>query len=216
MKKFLVLTICILFLSISFVHADIIPAGHKSVDYCFEISNSHLYDDYFFVVVFDGPPISDYKIISQNECIRFYYHSSPKIFAIRKTVFDENELSKALLEKGEDVQPSSVLRNINGYISSDITINSVSTVPSYSPIEKIIDVIEIIGLSENDLSLRKARVIYYYENGYSESTNYNGDMRPAPSETGLSHWLFIVWFIIIPILSIILVLTIILSRKSKK
>lgn len=193
------------------VSADIIPTGYKGVGYCFEISNIENYLDYTFIAYFQEP-MGGHKVITKDECVSFYKFSNPTIYAIKNSDFNEADI-------GSEYENEKTYFSSNpNLLSSDIEIKSISTIPDNDPRNKIVDVLEITSLSENNFALAKSKVVYTYTDGTTEEKTYtNQNTRPEASRQPILPWWFAkLWYIIIPLIAVLIFVAILLIRKFRK
>ncbi len=188
MKKNLFCFISALFLALlssNSTLADVILPGYISVDYCFEIANNEQYSDYLFTVNFKSfrPELKlnrgSNRIINQNECIPVEgYLSYGEIYALNKA----------------EIKPGDIVRTNNReefkeldekntkLIAADLRIYKVREFPQEYAIAKIVDRLEIVSLTKDELKLRKQKVIFTRTDGSSEERIYeNQDEMPLPS-----------------------------------
>ncbi|MCK5019206.1 MAG: hypothetical protein KAS32_19255 [Candidatus Peribacteraceae bacterium] len=180
--------------------ADLLVEGYKSVGYCFEISNIDDYPDYIFLLV---PTImGGNQIIVDDQCMHFYKHASPKIYAVEKTTFNQEELESF---------------NEKNSIPSDIVIRSVGQVIDTDPTNRVKDVMEIISLTSEKLEIHKSKTVYTYEDGTIEEQNYvSQNTRPPASRKPLIPLSYTGLTIAVPLLAIILIVIIVAVRKFRR
>ncbi|HLC52423.1 MAG TPA: hypothetical protein VJI98_04225 [Candidatus Nanoarchaeia archaeon] len=210
-NKLIILLSLILLVAPALVSADIIPVGYKGVSYCFEISNIEDYQDYTFIAYFQEP-MGGHKVISKEDCVSFYKFSNPIIYAIKNSDFNEADI-------GTEYEDEKLYFSSNpNLLSSNFEINSISTIPENDPKNKIVDVLEITSLSENNFVLTKSKVVYTYTDGTTEEITYtNQNTRPEASRQPiLPRWFAKLWYIIIPLIAVLAFVAILLIRKFRK
>jgi len=210
-NKLIILFGLILLVVPSLVSADIIPVGYKGVGYCFEVSNIEDYQDYTFIAYFQEP-MGGHKVIAEDDCVSFYKFSNPTIYAIKNSDFNEEDIGSEY-----ENEKSYFNSNLN-LLSSDIEIKSISTIPENDPRNKIIDVLEITSLSENNFALTKSKVVYTYTDTTTEEKTYTDqNVRPEASRQPILPWWFAkLWYIIIPLIAVLIFVAILLIRKFRK
>ena len=183
--------------------ADLIIPGTKSVNWCYEISNINDYPDYVFV--FKG--VTDYGIINQRDCFNFYKNGLASIYAIQKTEFDKNELNREFFK-----------RNSSKLIKSNIQLNAFGLVQKDDPLQKVVITLDILSLSKNNFDIQKSKVTYTYADGTSEEKVFQSqETMPKQSKITTLPWQFAkFWYVILPIVAIVLINIIFLIRRLKK
>lgn len=93
MKKiFLGCLVLMMVLLSGLVLGDMMPAGYKSVNYCFIIENQAEYSNYGFMS--HGYPMGQWEVIKSGDCVGFYKYSSPIIYAFKIPLDEENIIQK--------------------------------------------------------------------------------------------------------------------------
>ena len=87
------IVIVLLFISSSFIKADLLPEGKKKISYSFEMTNIDSYPDYTFIaypVNFSNgvPDIHAVKLSSGKDLNISCKFGSPKIYAVKNTAFN--------------------------------------------------------------------------------------------------------------------------------
>lgn len=219
-KTILIPIILMLMLQPAGASADIVPLDRKPVDSTFKISNLGDYPDYLFLL--HGKPLPTYELIKAGEPFSIYKLGAASIYAIKKSDFDELELS-------ENTPPESekFFQDNPKLISSDLKLKSHPTVAKDDPLEKAVTYLRIDSLKENEFKIVKTKVVYTYEDGASEEKTFKSDDTiPEPSkkqskESGLPGWFRSFWFIVLPVAALIgiifiLVIGILLARLRQK
>lgn len=237
-KRFIFLLSLVFLFYFSLASADIIPVGYRGVSYCFQISNIEDYKDYTFIAYFQEP-MGGHEIIDQDECVGFYKFSNPKIYAIKSSDFNHSDI-------GTGYENEKIYFNTNqNLVSSDLKIESLSTVPLTDPRSGIVDVLEIKDITEDSLALMKSKVIYTYTDGRVEEKIYTeqdlidydfhdtdgvvveenggeGDFVEQnqavqePESSMLPWWFEKLWYIAIPLGAVIIFILILLMRRLKR
>jgi hypothetical protein len=187
------------------VSADLIIPGTKSVNWCYEISNINDYPNYVFV--FNEERVTGYRVINQEDCFSFYKIGLGSIYAIPKTEFNESELNREFFEE-----------NNPKLIKSNIQLNAFGSVQENDPLQKAVITLDILLLSESSFDIQKSKVTYTYTDGTSEEKVFQSqEIMPKPSKTAILPWWFAkFWYVVLPILAIILIGIILLVRRLKK
>jgi len=197
------------------VSADVIIPGEKSVSWCYEISNINDYSDYVFVfnpyLVGFGHGGDLDVVINKEDCFNFYRVAS--IYAIQKTEFNESELNSEFFKE-----------NNPKLIKSDIDLFGFFPVQENDPLQKVVITLNILSLSENNFDIQKFKVTYTYTDGTSEEKVFQSqETMPEPSKTAILQmfslplsWFAIFWYVILPIVAILLISIILLLRRLKK
>lgn len=206
-NKLIILFAFVLILSVfpQSVSADSIISGTKSVNWCYEISNINDYPNYVFV--FNEERVTGHEVINQGDCFSFYKIGLTSIYAIPKAEFNENELNSKFFKK-----------NNPKLIKSDIQLNAFGSVRENDPLQKAVITLDIQSLSESNFDIQKSKVAYTYIDGTSEEKVFQSqEIRPEPSKTAILPWWFAkFWYIILPIVSLVLIGIILLIRRLKK
>lgn len=174
MKKLVfILVIFFGFLYPTATFADMISNSAKYIDHCFKFSNIDDYPNYTFFAF----PLwinSEHTLINKDTCFGGgYKFSTPKLYAIKNTNFKKEDL------KDEEL----FFRYNTNIISSTLSLNEIDVVQYNSPLEEIIDILEITELSDKKFEIKNVKVIYKYGNGTEEEKYYEiqGE-RPEPSK----------------------------------
>ena len=206
-NKFIILFVFALIFSVfsQVVSADVIIPGTKSVDWCYEISNIDDYPDYVFV--FNEERVTSHGIINQGDCFAFYKNGLTSVYAIPETEFNEVELNREFFEENNPI-----------LIKSNIQLNAFGSVQENDPLQKAVITLDIESLSKSSFDVQKSKVTYTYTDGTSEEEVFQSqEIMPEPSKTAIMPWRFAkFWYIILPILAIILIGIILLIRRLKK
>ncbi|MBT3814739.1 hypothetical protein HOE37_00095 [Candidatus Woesearchaeota archaeon] len=167
MKKLISLFFVLSLFLVSSVTADMMPAGHKSVRYTFEIENIADYPDHVFILYGE---IGTREILEPGQEVHFYKYSSPYIYAIKKTDFDLKNFEQ--LKEGDYKVMENYFETNPDLIKSDLQLTNYGMVSEFDPLDKAKDVLKIKLLDENNLLIVKDKVIYTYEDGTSEEKVY--------------------------------------------
>jgi len=199
------------FLNANTVLADLIVPGTKSIDFCYTISNINDYPNYVFLL--HGIPSPSYEIIDSGQCFSFYKLSMTSLYAIQKTNFNEQEL-----KGGNYTDIRNYFENDPRVIHSNIQLNSYGAVPENDPLNKVVTVLKIVSLNENNLVIQKSKIIYTYTDGTSEEKTFQSqDVVPEPSRKAILPWWFTeLWYIVLPVIALIAIISILLLRRSRK
>jgi len=174
----------------SSVMADMIPAGYKSVSYCFTIENQVDYPDY--VLVLFGEPLVHGEVIHINDCVPFYKFAQPAIYAIPQNIFDENKLTQLRGEYSQNNQQpfEKYFQNNPAIKKSNLKLENYGLTSKYDPLAAAKDVLRIVTLDYQSFIIEKEKIIYTYEDGSTEEQTYFDQTSfPAPpSQTGFLPW----------------------------
>lgn len=200
-----IISIFILSVTLPVAFADIIEPGMKEVKFHYTISNIDKYPDYVFLI--HGTPSPTYEIINSSE-FSFYKLSTVSVYAIKKTNFNETELSGS-------ANFDSYFKNNPDIIKSNIKLDgSYKQVNINDPLEKAHVILDITSINGSTMEINKSKVIFTYTDGTSQEERFkNQNTTPEPSNK--SNLALELWYIVIPILAIIAIVIIIISRKFK-
>lgn len=204
---FSIIFLLILVSTTSVAFADVIEPGMKEIKYYYEVSNIDNYPDYVFLA--HGNPSPIVEIVNSSE-FSFYKFSTVSIYAIKKSDFNENELKNMDEEELENF-----FKNDPRVIRSDIELQgSYKNVIIADPLDKALVVLEVKSIKENKLEIKKSKVVYEYVDGTKEEEKFI-DQNTTPEPSKNSVWSDQVFYIIIPILAIIVIGVILIARRYK-
>ncbi|MGB9980562.1 hypothetical protein [Methanobacterium sp.] len=210
MKNKLVISIISIFIlstipSVAF--ADVIEPGMKEVKFYYSIQNIDKYQDYIFLI--HGNPSPSCEIINSSE-FSFYKLSTVSIYAIKKSNFNENELSSL-----NNVDLDSFFKNNSNIIKSNIELDgSYKQVNINDPLEKAHVILNINSINGSMLEINKVKIIFTYTDGTTHEEIFK-DQNTTPEPSNKSNWIFQLWYIVIPILAIAAIAIVLISRKYK-
>lgn len=103
-------------------------------------------------------------------------------------------------------------------VKSNLQISAFGLVQENDPLQKAVIILNIASLTENNLNIQKSKVTYTYTDGTSEEKVFQSqEIMPKPSKTAILPWWFAkFWYVILPIVAIILIGIILLLRRLKK
>lgn len=206
-NKLVVSIISIFILSITspVVFADVIEPGMKEVKFYYTISNIDKYPDYVFLI--HGTPSPTCEIINSRE-FSFYKLSTVSIYAIKKSNFNGTELSG-------NANFDNYFKSNPDIIKSNIKLDgSYKQVNINDPLEKAHVILDITSINGSKMEINKSKIVFTYTDGTSqEETFKNQNTTPEPSNK--SNLALELWYIVIPVLAIIAIVIIIISRKFK-
>lgn len=187
--------------------ADVINPGEKNIPYSYQLSNIQSYPDYVFIL--HGTPNPSIDVLNSSE-FNFYKLSTCSIYAVPRTVFNEVDLSQM-----DDSQVATFLNNDSRVARSNLELRGLyGSVPDNNPLQSALIILKINSIQGNNLDIQKDKIIYSYTNGQSvEQPFQNQNTTPAPPNLGPS-WDYYIYFIILPILALVVIFFIILRRKS--
>lgn len=157
--------------------ANMLPDGHKNVEYAIRIQNADAFPNYLFILHLEEPrPIGwgGYVILEDEEDFGTNWPGahmySPQIYAIENTVFDENEISQtgsraeeARLRRGLSTSEESAkgtidyFKNNKNLIPADIQIDPVYSIRATDPREKITDVFKVVSIESGKFHMVKVK-----------------------------------------------------------
>lgn len=183
------------------VWADLIMPGTKEVHGYYNISNMADYSNYIFFSYTDWPQ-EHIRIIKPGQKFSFYKFSTPStLCATKKENFSGGKkLTLEALNQG----------NYQVVCSKLLFPSLYQTVGENNPLDKVEETIKIISLGKRRLRLLKTKTTYFYEDGSSKTkvVSRNDLIRLGT--------LFInFWYIVLPSLSLIGIIVILFSRKTK-
>jgi len=194
----------------SSVTADLIGLkyGEKDINLNYSIDNLMEYNDYVFLLY---SVITGHQNFNSNQPLSFYKFSRPKVYAI------ETEEFLTYKSKCNESMWHDFFKNNPSIISSIDELDSYITVQENDPLKSadIFLKISYIDEKQNRLGVDRNMVKYTYNDGtYEElpiSTRYG---LPKPSKTALlPYWFESLWFVWIPVFSLISIISILVYRK---
>lgn len=200
-------TLLILFSFSSVSYADVIEPGMKDVKIYYQASNIQNYPDYVFLI--HGSPYPTLEVINSNE-FTFYKFSTVSIYAISKTNFNENELKNM-----DESQVENFLTHSSVLKSDLILQGSSKTVNINNPLEKILITLNINSIDNEIMNVTKSKVTYTYKDGsVQEETFKDQNSIPEPSKNSTSFWNDNLFYMVLPLIAI-LILGVIIIRLKK-
>lgn len=218
MNRLLIFLVILFIVEIN-VKADLIPEGKKRIYNTFEISNIDSFPDYTFIAfpvnISKGAPDTYALIMEQSKGIKpNLSFVRPQIYAIKKEDFDSvtfNSIKQIKENNERNAQFESFINNGNF-----VFLRQMYTESSTDKKVKYYYVQDIYGIEKNandSLVLKFQKVIYKDEQNKvvsaKDSKMSKNDDALADSQKYLSY------FIIIPVLALISMVTVILIRKMK-
>ncbi len=189
--------------------ADVVEPGSKEITLFYEISNLKDYPEYVFLA--HGTPEPSWEVINSSE-FSFYKFSQVSIYALKKSDLDLSEL-----EEMDSRQLENFFNSDNRLIPSNINLSgSYGNIAQNNPLEKAKIILEIKSINSNQLVLQKTHIIYYFENGSSESLDFKDqNINPEPSPpTSKSSLYYLVFLFLLVLIVIFLVIIFIFRRKG--
>jgi hypothetical protein len=205
----LVFSILILILNTS-VSADIIGTqyGQKIIKLNYSINNLNEFDEFIFIAY---SVITGYQEFNSNQPLSFYKFDQPKVYAIRKGDFStyESEFNESMWHDFFTQNPI--------IISSNDKLDAFVIVQQNDPLESAEIILKITYINEKQYRMvfDKDIVIYTYNDGTYENIPISSQYGlPKPSKTAIiPFWFESLWFVWLPIFSIIGIVTILSSRN---
>ncbi|MCX6817613.1 MAG: hypothetical protein NTU57_02025 [Candidatus Aenigmarchaeota archaeon] len=211
----LFLFLAVLFLAAPKVSADVLIPGYKGVEYCFQIENTNDFPDYTFVVHYTFA-MENYQVVRGNECMHFYKFNKPKIYAVKKSLFNEVPLI-SIMNSDNHSKLTEYIANDKNFISSDVEIESISQIVDTDPSKKIVDELKIISIENDMLEIEKSKTIYTYTDGTTEEKTYvTQNVRPLPSRLIIPLSSYEIMYFAIPAAALIVIIIILVARRFRK
>ncbi len=173
MKKIILISVIFFgFLYPMVASADLISNSVRYINHCFKFSNISDYPEYTFFAF----PLwlnSEHTLINKDTCFGGgYKFSTPNLYAIKNIDFKKEDL------KDEEL----FFRYNTNIVSSTLSLNEIDLVQYNSPLEEIVDILEITELSDKKFEIKNVKVIYKYGDGKEEEKYYETQgERPEPS-----------------------------------
>ena len=106
-------------------------------------------------------------------------------------------------------------KNNPDILKSDVELDgSYKQVSINDPLEKAHVILDITSINESKIEINKSKVIFTYTDGTSQEEIFkNQNTTPEPSNK--SNLALELWYIVFPVLAIIALVIIIISRKFK-
>ena len=103
-------------------------------------------------------------------------------------------------------------------LKSNIKLGSYPLPNSNDPLNKVVTFIDIKELNENNFVIEQSKIVFTYEDGTSEEKNFiSQDVRPEPSRKAILPWWFAeFWFVILPLLALIIIISVLIKNKLRK
>ncbi|MFH0701624.1 MAG: hypothetical protein V2A62_04255 [Candidatus Woesearchaeota archaeon] len=205
----IVLGISLLLIFSFSVAADMIPAGMKSVGYCFTLENQPDYSDYVFIM--HGGPLAHGQVMALNQCLSFYKFASPRIYAIKEKSFDLEEFNTLIHSYSQDnfSEQLETYYSRSSFLKSDLQLFSYGLVKDYEPLESVQDVLRIEVLNDKEFKIIKSKAIYTYEDGSKTEHSYINHNVPPP-RTNQQVYLY---FLGLPIVALIILIYLLVKKK---
>ena len=193
--------------------ADVIFSGTKGIDWCYQISNTPSYPNYSFILY--GHLLAP-QIIKEGDCLHFYKFGLGEIYAIRKTDFKETQVLEEFSKAGESGDEFFKI-NESKLIKSNIQLKAFAPVQENDPLQKVVITLDIKSLNKDTFNIQKSKINYTYTDGTTEEKVFQTQgVVPAASRRAIVPWWFAkFWYIILPILALIVIGTILLGRSKK-
>lgn len=210
LNRFLVIWLLalLLFASPPESYADSLSPGYKSVRYGIRITNIEEFPDYLFILYLKEPRTlagwGGYVVLAKG---RTYgknwgspYLHEPRIYAIRKSVFDATEIS-SVSQKAEEarvrsgrhtsdedaLQIASYFENNKNLIPSDIRIERIGGIPVLDPREQIIELFKIDSIRNGKVHISRVKTLFD-----------------------------VLWYPVLPFVAMSAILTILVFRKHRR
>ncbi len=214
MKKPALIFLLLLILILPFGLADMLPIGQKYANYCFQISNVNEFNNYTIIAYIKN--YAGYSLaeeIREDSCVGFYKFSEPTIYASKES--DYYELDLTLNGQLTEEEEKLYFNSNSSLLKSDMKFHNF-LVAKNDPLEKIVDVLEIVNISEEEFLLKKLKVIYTYSDGATEEKFYtNQSKMPPRSRRAIFPWWFTkLFYFIIPLMALVIVIFLITKNRK--
>lgn len=197
------LVLLIFFLSL-ITSADLINPGEKLVSISYTISNIDLYDDN--IVILYG---MQYKIIQSDNLFSFNTYDFPLLYAVKKSSLEGREPEELTYNQTKDLIDQG--KTVNAHLSLQSFVPSVHR---NDPLEFAVISMEIISLNETEFIIQKKKIIYVYDDGFSEEKPFiSQNILPNRSRDPLLYET--IWYLGIPICSIFIITSLLIFRYRK-
>ena len=202
--------IVFLLITISFISpafADVIEPGEKVITFDYQLTNIQDYPDYVFVL--HGTPGPTMQVLNSSK-FSFYKLSTCYIYAIPSSVFNQINWDKM-----NDTEVEEFLRNDSRIARSNLSLEGLyESVNMANPLESALVLLRIDSIQGNNLKIQKTKVIYGYSGGQKiEKTFQSQNQTPESSLPG-SSYLNYLYYIVLPLVAIIVLIYIFKKRKS--
>jgi hypothetical protein len=189
--------------------ADVIEPGQKVITYDYKLTNIDNFPDFVFIL--HGSPNPSLEILNSS-VFNFYKLSTCSIYAVPKTVFNNVQIDKM-----NESQVEEFLNNDSRVARSNLELDGIyKTVSSNDPLNSALVLLEIKSINDTHLYIQKTRVIYGYSDGKNdEKTFIVQNETPEHSDNGSAPVNYI-YYLLLPILAIIIVSAYIIHRKRSK
>jgi len=167
--KRLITLICILCF-FSYLYADIIPVGQKSIPYCVKIQNADSFPNVVFYLVVKpiSTPALDIVEIKSADCLsKGYKFNSSKIFAFNKSYLGAKEINNIDFSNDKNA----LLTNIS------IPALTFQYVPYDTQVKDILEYYRILGFTDTSAVIYLSKRVTTYNDDYKDSVLF-----PAPAE----------------------------------
>ena len=217
----LIIAILALFIFISAVNADLLPEGKKKIQYSFVVTNTDSYPDYTFIAFpvnsSNGRPMLFASLIKKDITIDLSCRFGvPVIYAVKTTDLDLPKLDSLNSMNDDDLRA----KELENFVSNGKFIPSLKIVcSSYADRDAkyyyVEELFRIENIKADTMLIKSEKTIYKDKNNNiieakDSKSNIKDDI-VSPTEKYSSYL-----FIIIPILSLIAIVSILLIRKMKK
>jgi hypothetical protein len=183
MKLALILLLLLILLPVT-VTAELLDPISKPVSHCLQVSNLGDFPDYYIIVYF-GMDRGGYKILEQGECLEIPEMGNPKLFAVKKMNFKEEDVGTGYYDEEKYFTTN------QGLMHSGLDINRVRGVSLFDAREGIADILDVVSIT-NVLEIKKSHVVYTYIDGSEEKMAYTSGYMPEPSKNIFHfYWYYI-------------------------
>jgi hypothetical protein len=202
-----ILIVLVIMASIGTAAADAIEPGQKNVPLSYQITNIQDFPDHVFIL--HGTPNPSLDILDSSE-FSFYKLSICSVYAVPQTVFDSVQMDQM-----DEAQIEEFLKNDTRVASSNLTMDGIfGTVNVADPLESALILLEIKSIKDNNLDIKKTKIIYYYSDGQKVEKPFQSENQiPLHTAPGPS-WDFYLYFIALPIVALVTILILALRRRS--
>jgi hypothetical protein len=222
MKRYILLLV-ILFSVISAAKADVLPDGKKKISYNFRLSNINSYPDYSIIAypvnTSNGVPVIYSYFIKDSSAVNLSCkYGAPSLYIVKNTDFNRQRLDSINMIQDNNLRSKELhdfFFNNREVIHNSGKISCTSYVSRDEKYDAIEDELKIEKVSGDSMLIKTQRTIFKDNNGTiidakdSKSSIREDVVTPSASYTGYL-------IVILPVLSLILIVSILLIRKMKK
>jgi LPXTG-motif cell wall-anchored protein len=156
--------------------ADALLPNEKSIDYCFQVSNTADFPDYVLIAAF-GPPGYGYQLVQAGDCV--HPQRSATLYAAKKSEFNQAQIPP------QGTAQAAYFTTSPQIIRPGYQVPVVRTVPKSDRRTSITDTLRVVTLTDTTLQVEQVR---------SAASN------PTPA-TGRAF--SVLWFALLPLVALL-------------